>query len=124
MPASPIRKLAPFAEKAKRAGKKIYHLNIGQPDIHTPKKAMDAVRNFPLDIIAYTHSAGIASYRKKLVDYYNTFNVDIHYDDIIVTTGGSEAILFSMMTGLDSSEEIIIPEPFYANYYGFLTASN
>ena len=124
MPASPIRKLAPFAEKAKRAGKKIYHLNIGQPDIHTPKKAMDAVRNFPLDIIAYTHSAGIKSYRKKLVDYYETFNVDIHYDDIIVTTGGSEAILFSMMTGLDSSEEIIIPEPFYANYYGFLTASN
>ena len=115
MPASPIRKLVPFAEQAKKAGKKVYHLNIGQPDIETPDTMLNAVRNFSQKVVEYSHSAGIESYRKKLAGYYQKNNIDIDYNDIIITTGGSEAIEISMMTCLNEGDEIIIPEPFYAN---------
>ncbi len=124
MPESPIRKLVPFAEKAKANGIKVYHLNIGQPDIETPKVALDAIKNYNDDVIAYSHSAGNISYRKKLVEYYAKHNIDITTEDIIVTTGASEAILFSMQSILNSGDEIIIPEPFYANYIGFAEISN
>ncbi len=124
MPSSPIRKLVPFAEAAKKRGTKVYHLNIGQPDIETPKAALDAVRNSDFKVLEYSHSAGNESYRRKLVTYYNRFGIDLDYSQIMVTTGGSEAILFSMMACLDAGDEIIIPEPFYANYNGFAIAAD
>ncbi len=123
MPPSPIRKLVPFAEEAKKRGTKVYHLNIGQPDIVTPKAIMDAVRNTTMTVLEYSHSAGFESYRKKLTAYYKRFNIDVTHNEIIVTTGGSEAIQFAMMACLDPGDEIIIPEPFYANYNGFSVAS-
>lgn len=119
MPASPIRKLVPFAEAAKKRGVKVYHLNIGQPDIETPEVALRAVRNFDQKVVEYSHSAGILSYRKKLVEYYKRYEINITADDIIVGAGGSEAILFAMNSCMDPGDEIIIPEPFYANYNGF-----
>ncbi len=119
MPESPIRKLVPFAEAAKSRGVQVYHLNIGQPDIETPEVALNAIRNFDQKVVAYSHSAGILSYRKKLVEYYKKNNINITADDIIVAAGASEAILFAMQTCLDPDDEIIIPEPFYANYNGF-----
>jgi len=119
MPESPIRKLAPFAEKAKKMGKHIYHLNIGQPDIKTPKTVLDAVRNHKLDILAYSHSAGNESLRKKFATYYSQHNIDVHAKDILVTTGGSEALIFTINSITDPGDEIIVPEPFYANYYSF-----
>src|ERR1700712_2041843 len=119
MPASPIRKLVPFAEAAKKKGIKVYHLNIGQPDIETPKQCLDAVKNCNIHVLEYSHSAGNESYRRKLVEYYAKNKIDITHNDIIVTTGGSEAILFGFMACLDAGDEVIIPEPFYANYNGF-----
>jgi len=119
MPASPIRKLVPFAEAAKKRGVKVYHLNIGQPDIETPALVLDAVRHSNFKILEYSHSAGNESYRKKLVAYYKKVGIEISYDQIIITTGGSEAILFGFMACLDPGDEVIIPEPFYANYNGF-----
>jgi aspartate aminotransferase len=121
MPPSPIRKLVPFAEKAKKEGKKIFHLNIGQPDIETSKVMLDAIRNINLKVVEYSHSAGIESYRKKLVSYYTKFNINLDFTDIIITTGGSEAIEIAMMSCMNEGDEIIIPEPFYANYNGFST---
>ncbi|HAO03974.1 MAG: pyridoxal phosphate-dependent aminotransferase [Chitinophagaceae bacterium] len=119
MPASPIRKLVPFAEAAKKKGIHVYHLNIGQPDIETPKACLDAVKNSQFTVLEYSHSAGNESYRKKLVSYYAKNNIEVTHNDIIITTGGSEAILFGCMACLDAGDEIIIPEPFYANYNGF-----
>lgn len=119
MPPSPIRKLVPFAEAAKKRGTKVYHLNIGQPDIETPKSIMDAVRHTDMKVLEYSHSAGYESYRKKLVEYYKRNNIEVTAEQIIVTTGGSEAILFGVMSCMDPDDEIIIPEPFYANYNGF-----
>jgi aspartate aminotransferase len=119
MPASPIRKLVPYAEAAKKRGTKVYHLNIGQPDIETPESCLDAVRNANLKVLAYSHSAGNESYRKKLVQYYAKNNIEVTENEIIVTTGGSEAILFGFMACLDAGDEVIVPEPFYANYNGF-----
>lgn len=119
MPASPIRKLVPFAEKARKKGIKIYHLNIGQPDIETPPEILDAVRKSDFKVLEYSHSAGNESYRKKLVDYYQSVNIQVDHNEIIITTGGSEAILFGFMSCLDAGDEVIIPEPFYANYNGF-----
>jgi aspartate aminotransferase len=123
MPESPIRKLVPYSEIAKKKGHKVYHLNIGQPDIKTPEVALNAVKNNDLKILEYSHSAGFESYRKKLSQYYITHNIAVNFEDIIITTGGSEALLFAMGTTMDSGDEIIIPEPFYANYNGFSTAS-
>ena len=119
MPASPIRKLVPFAEAAKKRGTKVYHLNIGQPDIETPKMVLDAVRHSDFKVLEYSHSAGNESYRKKLVGYYNSVGIDVNEKQIIITIGGSEAILFGFMACLDAGDEVIIPEPFYANYNGF-----
>src|SRR5207342_1947033 len=119
MPASPIRKLVPYAEAAKRKGTKVYHLNIGQPDIETPPQCLDAVRNSDFKVLEYSHSAGNESYRKKLVQYYKKVGIDITHEQIIITTGGSEAIIFGFMACLDAGDEVIIPEPFYANYNGF-----
>ena len=119
MPASPIRKLVPFAETAKKRGTKVYHLNIGQPDIETPKMVLDAVRHSDFKVLEYSHSAGNESYRKKLVGYYKSVGIDVNEKQIIITTGGSEAILFGFMACLDAGDEVIIPEPFYANYNGF-----
>lgn len=119
MPPSPIRKLVPYAEAAKRKGIKVYHLNIGQPDIETPPQILDAVRNSDFKILEYSHSAGNESYRRKLVSYYKSSGIDIDYSQIIITTGGSEAILFGFMACMDPGDEVIIPEPFYANYNGF-----
>ena len=119
MPASPIRKLVPYAEAAKKRGIKVYHLNIGQPDIKTPEIALDAIRHFDQKVIEYSHSAGNESYRKKLVGYYQGIGIDINHNDIIITTGGSEAIIFAMMCCMNPGDEIIIPEPFYTNYNGF-----
>ncbi len=119
MPASPIRKLVPFAEAAKKRGTTVFHLNIGQPDIETPKSCLDAVRDCDITVLEYSHSAGMESYRRKLVTYYKKNNIDINHNEIIVTTGGSEAILFGFMACLDAGDEVIIPEPFYANYNGF-----
>jgi len=124
MPASPIRKLVPYAEAAKKKGVKVYHLNIGQPDIETPKMALDAVRNFDFKVLEYSHSAGNESYRRKLSTYYRNLGIYVDYQQIIVTTGGSEAILFGFMSCLDAGDEVIIPEPFYANYNGFAVAAN
>ena len=121
MPASPIRKLVPYAEAAKKRGVKVYHLNIGQPDIKTPEVALDAVRNFKEILVAYSHSAGILSYREKLAEYYKKHNITIEPDEIIVGAGASEALLFAMQSIMDPGDEIIIPEPFYANYNGFAT---
>lgn len=123
MPASPIRKLVPYAEAAKKKGTKVYHLNIGQPDIETPKMVLDAVRHSDFKVLEYSHSAGNESYRKKLVGYYKSVGIDITSDQIIITTGGSEAILFGFMACLDAGDEVIIPEPFYANYNGFAVAA-
>lgn len=119
MPASPIRKLVPYSDEAKKRGVKVYHLNIGQPDIETPKEAMVALQNTKIDVLAYSHSAGILSCRKKVVEYYKRWNIDITTDEIIMTAGGSEAILFAFNSCLDPGDEVIIPEPFYANYNGF-----
>jgi len=119
MPASPIRKLVPYAEAAKKKGIKVYHLNIGQPDIETPQLCLDAVKNADFKVLEYSHSAGNESYRKKLVGYYAGNGIDITPNEIIITTGGSEAILFGFMACLDAGDEVIIPEPFYANYNGF-----
>lgn len=121
MPSSPIRKLVPFAEAAKKRGTSVYHLNIGQPDIETPEPILDAVRNSNFKILEYSHSAGNESYRKKLVEYYAKSDIILNHEQIIITTGGSEAILFGFMACLDAGDEIIIPEPFYANYNGFAT---
>ncbi len=119
MPASPIRKLVPYAEAAKMKGTKVYHLNIGQPDIETPKQCMDAVRHSDFKVLEYSHSAGNESYRKKLVQYYKKVGIEVTPEQIIITTGGSEAILFGFMACMDAGDEVIIPEPFYANYNGF-----
>lgn len=119
MPASPIRKLVPFAEAAKKRGVHIYHLNIGQPDIETPPAALDAVRNSRFNVLEYSHSAGTESYRRALVKYYKSVGIHVDENEIIVTTGGSEAILFGFLACLDAGDEVIIPEPFYANYNGF-----
>ena len=119
MPASPIRKLVPYAEAAKRKGTKVYHLNIGQPDIETPKMVLDAVRHSDFKVLEYSHSAGNESYRKKLVQYYKKVGIDVTHEQIIITTGGSEAIIFGFMACMDAGDEVIIPEPFYANYNGF-----
>ncbi|MFI3295048.1 MAG: aminotransferase class I/II-fold pyridoxal phosphate-dependent enzyme, partial [Rikenellaceae bacterium] len=121
LPASPIRKLVPFSENAKKEGVKVYHLNIGQPDIQTPECALEAVKNIDTKIIAYTHSAGNLSYREALADFYSTATRNILPEDIIVTTGGSEAIIFTIMATCDQDDEIIIPEPYYANYNSFAT---
>lgn len=123
MPESPIRKLVPYAEIAKKKGHKVYHLNIGQPDIKTPDVALQAVKNADISVLEYSHSAGFESYRTKLSAYYKTHGLPIETQDIIITTGGSEALLFAMGSTMDSGDEIIIPEPFYANYNGFSTAS-
>ena len=123
MPESPIRKLVPYSEKAKKEGVKVYHLNIGQPDIKTPKVAMDAVKNIDFEVLEYSHSAGFESYRKKLATSYVISGVNVNVEDIVVTTGGSEALLFALGSTLDTDDEVIIPEPFYANYNGFATAS-
>lgn len=123
MPESPIRKLVPFAEKAYKENKTVYHLNIGQPDIKTPQIAMDAVAMHSLDVLAYSRSEGSEDYRKKIANYYKKNDIHVTADEIIVTTGGSEALLFAMGSVADIGDEIIIPEPFYANYNGFATAS-
>lgn len=123
MPESPIRKLVPYAEVAKKKGHKVYHLNIGQPDIKTPEVALEAIKNNTIKILEYSHSAGFESYRVKLAAYYTAHGVNVRTEDIIITTGGSEALLFAMGSTMDAGDEIIIPEPFYANYNGFSTAS-
>src|ERR1051325_9025793 len=119
MPPSPIRKLVPYAEAAKKKGIKVYHLNIGQPDIETPEPILDAVRHADFKVLEYSHSAGNESYRRKLVQYYKKNGIEVDHTQIIVTTGGSEAILFGFMSCLDAGDEVIIPEPFYANFNGF-----
>jgi aspartate aminotransferase len=119
MPASPIRKLVPYAEAAKSRGTKIFHLNIGQPDIETPEVMLEAVRNFAPKVIEYSHSAGMESYRKKLAGYYHKHGINVNHEQILVTCGGSEAIEIAMMSCLNNGDEILIPEPFYANYNGF-----
>lgn len=123
MPPSPIRKLVPYAEAAKKKGIKVYHLNIGQPDIETPPAILEAVRHADIKVLEYSHSAGNESYRRKLVSYYKKVGIDINYDQIIITTGGSEAIMFGFFTCLNPGDEVIIPEPFYANYNGFACAA-
>lgn len=123
MPPSPIRKLVPFAEEAKRKGRIVYHLNIGQPDIKTPETAMNAIRAINKPVLEYSHSAGYESYRRKLAVSYQGIGINIDYTQIIVTTGGSEAILFTLMGTMDPGDEVIIPEPFYANYNGFAVAA-
>ena len=119
MPASPIRKLVPYAEAAKKRGIKVYHLNIGQPDIQTPEVALEAIRKFDLKVIEYSHSAGNESYRKKLAGYYKGIGIDINQEEIIITTGGSEAISFAFKACMNPGDEVIIPEPFYTNYNAF-----
>ena len=119
MPSSPIRKLVPFADAAKKRGIHIFHLNIGQPDIKTPKEMIQAIKGFDKEVLAYIHSQGSEGYRVKLTDYYRSVGVNIEADDIMVTTGGSEALLFGMYSCLDVDDEVIMPEPFYANYNGF-----
>jgi len=123
MPPSPIRKLVPFAEAAKKRGIKVYHLNIGQPDIETPPAILDAVRKADIKVLEYSHSAGNESYRKKLVQYYKRVGINVTHDQIIITTGGSEAIMFGFFSCLNPGDEVIIPEPFYANYNGFACAA-
>ena len=123
MPASPIRKLVPFAEEAKRKGRKVYHLNIGQPDIPTPEVALNALRNIDQKVIEYSHSAGNESYRRKLAGYYKKIGIDVDHTELLVTTGGSEAILFALNSCLNPGDEVITPEPLYANYNGFAISS-
>lgn len=123
MPESPIRKLVPYAEMAKRKGHKVYHLNIGQPDIKTPEVALNAVKNADISVLEYSHSAGFESYRTKLSQYYKDHGLPVDPSDIIIATGGSEALLFALGSTMDAGDEIIIPEPFYANYNGFAVAS-
>ena len=119
MPSSPIRRLVPYADKAVESGKHVYYLNIGQPDIHTPDSFLNPIRNLDMPVVAYGPSAGFTSLRKKLVDYYSRFDINVDYSEILVTTGGSEAIIFTLMVVCDEGDEIIIPEPFYTNYNGF-----
>ena len=123
MPSSPIRKLVPYAEQAERNGNKVYYLNIGQPDIQTPMEAQRAIKEADIPVLAYSHSAGFASLREGLSKYYHGKNLPVQTDDIIVTTGGSEALLFTFGSAMDEGDQVIIPEPFYANYNGFATAS-
>jgi len=123
MPASPIRKLVPYSEEAKRKGRKVYHLNIGQPDIPTPEVALNALRNLDLKVIEYSHSAGNESYRRKLATYYQKIGINIDHTEMLITTGGSEAILFAFMSCINPGDEVITPEPFYANYNGFATTA-
>jgi aspartate aminotransferase len=123
MPPSPIRKLVPYAEAAKRKGVHVYHLNIGQPDVETPPAILDAVRNADITVLEYSHSAGNESYRRKLVQYYKSVGINVSHDEIIITTGGSEAIQFGFFTCLNPGDEVIIPEPYYANYNGFAVAA-
>ena len=123
MPESPIRKLVPYAESAKKSGKTVFHLNIGQPDIESPQIALDAIQKYSGKVVEYSHSAGFESYRKGLAKYYQNLGIDLTYNDLIVTTGGSEALLFALKSCLDSGDEVIIPEPFYANYNGFSVSS-
>ncbi len=123
MPSSPIRKLVPYAEAAKKRGIHVFHLNIGQPDIETPSLMLDAVRNTTIKVLEYSHSAGNESYRRKLVQYYKKVGIDVSYDQIMITTGGSEAIMFGFLTCLNPGDEVIVPEPFYANYNGFACAA-
>jgi len=123
MPASPIRKLVPYAEEAKKRGRKVYHLNIGQPDIKTPEVARDAVKNMTNRVIEYSHSAGNESYRRKLAAFYQGIGIDVDHTEMLVTTGGSEAISFALMSTINPEEEVIVPEPFYANYNGFSVAA-
>jgi aspartate aminotransferase len=121
MPASPIRKLVPYSEAAKKKGRKVYHLNIGQPDIPTPEVALNALRNIDIKVIEYSHSAGNETYRRKLATYYQKIGINIDHTEMVITTGGSEAILFALMACVNPGEEVITPEPFYANYNGFAT---
>lgn len=123
MPASPIRKLVPYSEEAKRKGRKVYHLNIGQPDIPTPEVAMNALRNINIKVLEYSHSAGNESYRRKLAAYYQKIGIKVDHTEMLITTGGSEAILFALMSCVNPGEEVITPEPFYANYNGFATTA-
>ena len=123
MPASPIRKLVPFAEAAKRKGRKVFHLNIGQPDIKTPEVALNAVKNLNRKVIEYSHSAGHESYRKKLAAFYQGMGIRVDHTEMLITTGGSEAISFALMSTVNPGEEVIVPEPFYANYNGFSVAA-
>jgi len=123
MPASPIRRLVPFAEEAKKRGRKVYHLNIGQPDIKTPEVARDAVKNMTARVIEYSHSAGNESYRRKLAAFYQGIGIEVDFTEMLVTTGGSEAISFALMSTVNPGEEVIVPEPFYANYNGFSVAA-
>lgn len=123
MPPSPIRKLVPYAEAAKKKGIKVYHLNIGQPDIETPPAILDAVRNADIKVLEYSHSAGNESYRRKLVKYYKSVGIEVDHNQILITTGGSEAIMFGFFTCLNPGDEVIISEPFYANYNGFACAA-
>lgn len=123
MPESPIRKLVPYAEKAVSSGKKVYFLNIGQPDIESPEVAMDAVKNNDLKVLEYSHSAGFQTYRNGLLNYYKNLGIEVESGDIMITTGGSEALMFAFMACLNEGDEVIIPEPFYANYNGFAVAS-
>jgi aspartate aminotransferase len=123
MPASPIRKLVPYAEAAKKRGTKVYHLNIGQPDIETPQVVFDTLHNLNIKVIEYSHSAGFESYRKGLAEYYKKYDIDVTHNDIIITNGGSEAILIAFMTCFNPGDEVIVPEPFYANYNGFATTA-
>jgi len=124
MPSSPIRKLVPFAEEAKRKGRKVYHLNIGQPDIPTPVVALNAIRNIDLRVIEYSHSAGNESYRRKLATYYRKIGINIDHTEMLITTGGSEAILFALNSCVNTGEEVITPEPLYANYNGFAVSAS
>ncbi len=124
MPNSPIRKLVPLAEEAMSKGKKVIRLNIGQPDIPTSDKALAAIRNLKANVIEYSHSAGMESLRRKLVEYYTRHNISVNYEDILITTGGSEAITITLLTCLNAGDEILVPEPFYANYYSFATSTD
>lgn len=124
MPNSPIRKLVPLAEKAESNGKRVIRLNIGQPDIPTSQNALDAIRNLDVKVIEYSHSAGMESLRRKMAEYYKEFNIDVSYEDILITTGGSEAITLTLLTCLNAEDEILVPEPFYANYYSFATSTD
>ena len=124
MPNSPIRKLVPLAEKAEENGKKVIRLNIGQPDIPTSAEALAAIRNLKADVIEYSHSAGMIELRRKMAEYYKRFNIDVDYSDILITTGGSEAITLTLLTCLNADDEILVPEPFYANYFSFATSAD
>lgn len=119
MPASPIRKLVPYAEAAKKKGLEVFHLNIGQPDIKTPEVGLKALKNLNIKTIEYSHSAGLQEYRKGLAKYYKSININVSYEDILITTGGSEAIIFAFLATMNPDDEVIIPEPFYTNYNGF-----